>query len=416
MKSLSPAGISGVEKNSSPQEPVNICMHVLTQARNDVRVMREARTLAQAGFVVHIVDIESDPTRPSAESLDGVYLKHLPVSSEFAVTRFRKWTLLRAAGMFIGSVRHLVGTPADIYHAHDEATLPGCAIAAWLRRKPLIFDAHELPLNEMSIRWAWLLFLFKVLFKVVLPRCAGVITVSPPIVQEIRTTYHPRLLTLVRNIPPYQEVERSDRLRQALGLNSQTRVALYQGILQANRGLKRLISAAHFLEPGNVIVLMGQDMRGSRTQLAEFIAHEGVEDRVKLLPPVPYHELLTWTASADIGLIIYDPAYSLNVQMCLPNKFFEYLMAGLPVLSSNLVAITPVLQTYGVGRMVSSLEPQAVGTALNDLLRDQEALAEMSANARRTARDTFCWEQEHVHLLNLYQDVIAQQGIKSRRR
>src|SRR5260370_10601706 len=199
MKSPSPADISGAENNSAFQEPINICMHVLTTARNDVRVIREAKTMVEAGFAVCIVDIESDPTRPSEESLHGVWLKHLPVSSEFATTRFRKWTLFRGAWMFIGSIRHLVGTQADIYHAHDEATLPACAIAAWLRRKPLIFDAHELPLNEMSIRWSWLLFLFKAIFKMVLPRCAGVITVSPPIVQEIRKSYDPRLVALVRN-------------------------------------------------------------------------------------------------------------------------------------------------------------------------------------------------------------------------
>jgi len=386
-------------------------MHVLTKARNDVRVMREAEALVGAGFAVSIVDIESDPMRPKEEALRGVCFKHLSVSSEFATTRFTKWIFFRIARMFLSSIHHLMSIQADIYHAHDEATLPACAIVACLRRKPLIFDAHELPLNETSIRWRWLLLLLTGVLKLVLPRCAGVITVSPPIAGEIHKSYHPRSVTIVRNILPYQSVENSDRLRQTLGLGPQVRIALYQGVLQANRGLKKLISAAHFLESEIVIVLMGQDAKGSREHLTEFIISEGLEDRVKLLPAVPYEELLSWTASADVGLIIYDPAYSLNVRMCLPNKFFEYLMAGLPVLSSELVAVAELLQTYKMGRVTSSLEPSEVGMALNSLLADHAALSEMRANTQQVARETLCWEKESTHLLKLYQTIVAQRKV-----
>lgn len=401
-----------LSKNSSLEQNVptvhlstKVCMHVLTKARNDVRVLREAEALVEAGFAVSIVDVENDSARKNEEVIRGICFKHLPVSDTFMAVRFTRWTFFRTLWMLIKSVRRLIDAQAHIYHAHDVSALPACTIAALLRRKPLIFDAHELPLNDTSIHRRWLLLLCTKLLKLTLPHCAGVITVSSPIAQEIRKTYHPRSVTLIRNIPPYQHVEKSDHLRQALRLGPQAHLALYQGGLQANRGLTKLIAAAHFLEPDNVIVLMGQNTGRVHEQLTELIAREGVEDRVKLLPAVPYRELLTWTASADIGLIIYDPAYSSNVRMCLPNKLFEYVMAGLPTLTSELVAIKPVLQTYNIGRVVSSLEPQDVGMAINTFLKDQQALAEMRANALRVAQETLCWEQERTQLLNLYSTV-----------
>ena len=116
-----------------------------------------------------------------------------------------------------------------------------------------------------------------------------------------------------------------------------------------------LVRAGHFLDPNNVIVLMGKGE--SQATLEALIAQEGVEQQVKLLPAVPYAELLTWTASADLGLIIYQ-AHSANVPMMLPNKLFEYLMAGVPVLASPLEAVVEIVNAYQVGNIINALDPQ----------------------------------------------------------
>jgi len=151
---------------------------------------------------------------------------------------------------------------------------------------------------------------------------------------------------VIRNILRYQPPISSDRLRHHLGLGSHTRIALFQGNLDS-RGIERLIPAAKFMDPGIVIVLMGQG--ANQADLETLIIREGVSNQVKIIPPVPYAELLTWTASADIGLIIYSPSsaqtLSPNIQMCLPNKLFEYLMAGLPILASSLDAVADIIMT-----------------------------------------------------------------------
>ncbi|WP_281276409.1 glycosyltransferase [Dictyobacter kobayashii] len=212
-------------------------------------------------------------------------------------------------------------------------------------------------------------------------------------------------IALLRNLPEYREVPRNNRLREHLQLAASTRIVLYQGNIQPNRELDRLIHAASHFEPGIVLVIMGKDMKGTVSQLHSLIEQQGVAGQVKILPPVPYSELLTWTASADLGVTIYSPDYSLNVSMFLPNKLFEYLLVGVPVLSSNIGPIVEVIQKYDVGQIIASLAPEDIAAAINLLLHDKEALQRMRAHALTASRDELCWEKESPRLLQLYAEI-----------
>jgi len=396
---------------------IKVCMHVLGKACTDMRVMRTATALVEAGFAVSIVDIECESNKPVEEDISGVRVTHVITPNWYTSRSFKPWFLIQAVQLFIRSTLRLIRAPADIYHAHDTTALPACYLAALLRQKPLIYDAHELPLSDEmnTTRWRGLITLSSRLLSIIVPHCAGVITVSPPIAQEMRNRYHYPDISLVRNVPPYQAVPRSDLLWQHFGLSPDIRIALYQGGFYANRGLDRLIRAAAFLERDNMIVLMGPDSEGIRPQLEGLIASEGVTDRVKIMPAVSYAELLNWTASADIGLIIYTPEHSLNVQMCLPNKLFEYLMVGLPILASPLDAVSDITRTYDVGQIVTSLTPADVGGAINAMLADNAALARMRRNALDAAQYEFNWEKEKQQLIRLYHEIQSRTPVKNRK-
>ncbi len=400
--------------SSTPQLPADqkkrpaqarVCMHVLGRARGDGRVLREAAALRQAGMDVAIIDIEDQRDRSREEDFRGIRLKHLHSPGWFIpARRFKLWFLVKAFRMLCRGTLALLRTDADVYHAQDMTALPACYIAARVRRKPLIFDAHELPLVEPRVtRWRRLHALATRILKGMVPHCAAVITVSPPIAEELQRRYGGPTPVLIRNVPEYHSPVSSDLLRRHLGLGSETRIALYQGNLQQDRGLGRLVHAARFLDPGIVMVMMGRKVD---VDLEALVAQEGVADRVKILPPVPYEELLAWTASADIGLILYARSHSLNVQMCLPNKLFEYLMAGLPVLASSLDAVASLLAEYNAGSIVSSLEPEEVGRAINALLSDSDALARMRENALAAAQQVLRWDVESQRLVQLYQRVL----------
>src|SRR5260370_6579071 len=314
--------------------------------------------------------------------LHGVSLKHVLMPSWYISTRF-PWSLLKAMWMFIRTTLRILCTPADIYHAHDEFALPACYIAARLWRKPLVFDAHELPLAEMPLAemsrsrrtihplLTWL-------FCAMVPYCSEVIATSSYMALEISKRYSIPQVTVVRNLPPYRIVQKSDRLRQFLGLSSDIRIAIYQGNLQLDRRLDVLMRAAAFLEQNIVIVMMGKTYKITQSELEAIIASEGVSDRVKIVPWVPYAELLDWTASADIGLAYLPGDYARDHENAmLANKLFEYVMVGLLGLASPLKAIAEVIRTYDVGQVLPSLAPADIGAAINAMLADHDALARM---------------------------------------
>lgn len=386
---------------------LRVCMHVPGTGRTDVRVRRSAEALRKAGCAITVVDIEHDETRPEEENLDGIHFRHVHMPKRlekyYQPVGFARWIAFKVTRILRGALA-VVKTDADVYHAHDVIAIPSCYLAAKLRRKPLIYDAHELPLvdpHQTQHRIVW--WVSTRLVRMMLPGCTAVITVSPLLVRELQQRYGGPRATVVRNIPPYQAPVESDRLRSALGLDAESGIALYQGNFQLDRGLDVLIEAARYLAPQHRIVLMGKDL--TQGYVPSLVEKAGVGNRVKLLPPVPHAQLLEWTASADLGLIVYRADFSPNVRYCLPNKIFEYLMAGVPVLASPLDAVADLLRTYDVGEVVPSIEPEQVGRTINALLDDQQTRQRMRRNALAAAQRELCWEEESRQLVRVYQQV-----------
>src|SRR6266446_2497404 len=151
MEIVPKSDISVAEYTTTASSRLKVCMHVLGKARTDIRAMRAATTLVAAGYEVCIHDVESADVQSAEEDIDGIHVQHLVASDSFMVTRFDRWALIRAARMFIRNTLRLIWTPADIYHALDLPALPACYIAARLHRKPLIYDAYELPLATHAV-------------------------------------------------------------------------------------------------------------------------------------------------------------------------------------------------------------------------------------------------------------------------
>ncbi len=397
--------------------PIRVCMHVLRDACNDVRAIRAGTTLVNEGFDVSIIDVECDRSRPMKEDIHGIHLRHLIIPTWQTSRRSEVQFFITALRTFILSIIRLIQSRADIYHAAELTALPACCIVAALRRKPLVYEAYELtiPFPETSVKfWRRSAKLLMRFLALVLPRCAGIIATTPLYAQEMQKHFQLKEVCLLRNIPPYKVVQKSDRLRQHLGLNPHIYIALYQGYIEPLRNLDKLVRAAKFLEPGIIIVMMGKGVEETVSQLETLIAEEGVADRVKIIPPVPYEELLSWTASADLGLIVYSPDYSPAIKMCLGNKLFEFLMAGVPVLASQLDAVVEIIKTYDVGQVVSSLTPASIGEAINSMLADRDVLARMHRNALEAAKQELNWEKESQQLARLYQGILTRQKIEKR--
>ncbi|MEW5987751.1 MAG: glycosyltransferase family 4 protein [Chloroflexota bacterium] len=376
-------------------------MIVFNTFTHDARVQKEAKTLVTAGHQVLVLAV-SGRGLPRQEVVDGVEVQRVSLSSRrwFRSTLTQGIKYLEYSGR---TLRAALAWRADVYHAHNANTLLIAYLAARLRRARLVYDAHEL---ETGRNWGSsnvpppLRRLWALPERLVIGRADAVMTVCDSIADELARLYRIPRPFVVRNVPEYQGRPVANALRQPLGMAQDIPLIMYQGTVTANRGLEQVIEAMAQLERGALVILGdGPLLEPLRQQVEE----RGLAGRVFLPGRVPLAELPGYTAAADVGLALIQNA-CLSYYYCLPNKLFEYIQAGVPVLASNFPEMARVVQTHEVGEVVDPADRAAIATALNHLLNDPAYYGRLRQNAL-TAASHFTWTQEGEGLLGIYQDL-----------
>jgi glycosyltransferase involved in cell wall biosynthesis len=204
--------------------------------------------------------------------------------------------------------------------------------------------------------------------------------------------------------PDDQEPPVSDRIREAAGIGPGRPVILYQGGFSVDRGVEELVAAA--LEPAlaaidAAVVFMGY----GRLQGYLEKAAAGHPGRVYVLPAVPPDQLMPWTASADVAFV-GQPPRTLNQRMNLPNKLFESIMAGVPVVVSRGNEQCRLTQAEGLGVCVDVDDPAAIAEACADLVsRPPEERRRLRAHCREVALARYSWEHTAPGVVALYREL-----------
>ncbi len=331
-------------------------------------------------------------------------LAWLLVSAGRGVSRFNHRTLMRMhkplmfGDWYWRAYRLLRDERFDVLHAHDLNTLP---VAAALKRRTgalLVYDAHELYPDVSTLstteRRVW-----KVLERRLIGRADEVITVCDSIGAELQRRYPIAPPTILLNCPPSADrVELSSRLLRAhAGLDDAEPLVLYQGGFTPNRGLAQLVRAAGQLERGRLIMMGWGRLED---ELRAIVRDEGLGSRVVFTAPVAQDVLLSYTAGADVGVIPYEPV-GLNNLYSTPNKLFEYLSVGLPIVGSNLPELAKIVLGCEVGLTFERAEPELIAAALNRVLLDDDLRAGMRRNAL-SVRARYTWETQAGTLLRVY--------------
>lgn len=396
---------------TSDRKPGRVCMLVRNDCRTDYRVLKEAGALAQAGYQVTVVGVNTyGPLE--RESRDGFEIVRVPV--EDARTPAGK-----IVNLFPRAIRRMAAaaaaTDAAIYHAHDsDAILP-----AWLavRRVPgarLVYDAHEVgfysfrqslsgfPFRLPVITWFWSLLNDRLVRK----HAAAVITVNDVLADIQARHYGIVRPTVVMNCPPRFSPTAAQRgeLARRIGVSSDTPIFICQGMFSLSRGdgppLENLIRSAPLLGRGVIVIVGNVGSRAEFSALRALAVRPEQLGRVFILPPVSPTDLLVLTSGATLGLIpLHLPGL---LRFALPNKLFEYAAAGLPVIASDLPIVRQVLESNGYGFFCDFASPTAVAAAINGLLADPDRYAAMAAAARRAA-EVYNWENQASVLVELYE-------------
>lgn len=385
---------------------MRVAMIVLNNLTHDARVQKEAKTLVAAGHEATVIGLK-DETVPERETFSGFQVRRVALRSN----RWRLGPLtqfVRYLEFSWRAARIALSLPAQVCHAHAIQALPACWLASRLGRAALIYDAHEFEQNQdfstskripalLRLTWSWPERLF-------IRAADAVITVSDSLADALAASYHIQKPLVLRNcpevVPPGAP---STYLRDHYPIPAGWRIVLYQGILARDRGLVQLIQSAAWLEQVAIVIVGDGGIRGE----LEVIAHSVASERAKVILTgwCPLSELPAITASADVGGILTQNTCR-NNYYSLPNKLFEYMQVGLPVIGCDLPEIARVIHEFEVGQVVESGDPHAIAQGINDLLRDPQRYARARANTARAAA-RYNWQVESQTLVNLY-DELAQ--------
>ena len=411
-----------------------VCMFVHSPLLHDARVEREAATLAAAGYEVRVVAARGAGT-PARERRDGFEVER--VDSDPAPTRaIRRALAACGRGGEIGTVAaplqggragvrgaaervalraHLAAelaryvrraaaaagaAPARVWMAHDLDALP----AAWLAQRRyggrLLYDSHELFSERIAVSPAARP-LWRALERRLAPRTDGVITVGDGVAAELARRYGIPTPTVVRNLPAARPPgdDHGSPLRSSLGLRADARIALYLGGLQRGRGLETLVDVAARLADGDVIVLMGPGHPDYVADLRARAARTGAGARVLFAPAVATDDIVRWAAGADVGLALIQNV-SLSYFLSLPNKLFEYVAAGLPVVASDFPELRGVVEGRGLGVVCPPHDAEAIARAIAWTLDDPVRHARLRTAARAAAAE-LTWDSESRILVEL---------------
>ena len=259
----------------------------------------------------------------------------------------------------------------------------------------LVYDAHEISTSREG--YSSFRTMTACIERWLMPRAQGTITTTDARAKFFARAYKVARPTVLQNRPRHSAVDSSDTIRNTLGITDSAPIVLYQGGIQQGRGLDLLVRAAEKVD-GAYFVFVGSG-RLVR-ELEELTQELGIEQRVRFIPTVSLDELPHYTASADIGVQpIKNTCF--NHFTTDSNKLFEYVMAGLPVIATNLPEIRKVITRFDLGSLVPPGDLEALMVAVQRLVSDSELRKRYAANAR-AASERLSWEEQEHKLVELY--------------
>ncbi len=292
--------------------------------------------------------------------------------------------------------------PADVYHANDLVTLPVAWLCSRLTGGGLVYDSHELWLDRPRLRNRSRLnrFFVRRIESFLIRRAYAIIAPGLSVGQELSIRYNIVPPTVILNAPYYRPFEHSTVFRDKLGIPAEERIILYMGKLSWGRGIERGIQSLKYLSQVSCVVF-GSGLDSYVAELRVFIEDKGLADRVYFFDEVPFDEVTRYAMSADIGLVLHQNI-GLNYYYVSPNKLFECMAAGLPVVGSNFPDLKKYIEGYNLGVTCDPESPKEIAEAINYILSDESRYNEMRENALEAAK-IFNWENESRKLVALYE-------------
>ena len=292
----------------------------------------------------------------------------------------------------------------DLLVANDLDTLLPNFLISKLRHLPLVYDSHEYftgvpELNGRPfVKWVW-----KVIEQSIFPHLKNVLTVSEPIASLYEKMYHVKV-SVVRNmsrnaddITPYS--------RDEMGISKDDFLIIFQGTgINIDKGGEELIEAVNVSAGVSLLIAGAGDVVPF---LEERVKTLKIDHRVKFVSSVSWEELMRYTKAADVGMCL-EKDTNLNYRFSLPNKLFDYISAGIPVVASDLPETGKIIREYDCGILISNVSPENISEVIAVLKNRPEKLAQFRKNAAEASK-SLNWEIESKKVVEFYKQLLEEQ-------
>ncbi len=364
-----------------------VVVSVINDLVTDQRVHKTCTTLNEMGFDVLLVGRRKQVSLPLADRKYGTYRMKLATETGVLFYFFFQWRLFF----------FLLKNRADVYVSNDLDTLwPNYVVSKW-RKKPLVYDAHEIftevpeLVNRKFKQKIW-----KRLERRIFPKLKFTFTVNESIAEWYEKEYGIRP-EVVRNIPRKNSSVSRKLTRKEVHLPENKKIILLQGAgINVHRGAEEAVEAMQFINEAVLLIIGSGDVIQQLKELAE---KDHLEGKIIFVSKLPPDELRAWTALADIGLTL-DKNTNINYRFSLPNKIFDYIHAGIPVLTSDLVEVRRIVEHYQVGRVSFDHDPQNLAKILNEMILSPDYSLWKSNTIK--ASEELTWENEEVKIKTVY--------------
>jgi glycosyltransferase involved in cell wall biosynthesis len=347
---------------------------------------RICTSLAENGYVVTLVGRKLSSSIPLDEK-------------KYNQKRIRCWFNKGKLFYFEFNLRlscYLMFRKMDAICAIDLDTIIPCHTVSRLKRIPRIYDAHELftEMKEVITR-ARIKKIWTRVEKRLVPKFKLGYTVSESIAEEFHRRYEVNYKT-IRNLPVLKPLD---------AIQIAEKFILYQGVVNEARGFEYLVPAMQAVNCKLVICGDGNFM----PQLKKLIIENKLENKIELKGMLIPDEIWKISQQATIGIALAERE-GLNQWLALPNKFFDYVHAGLPQITMDYPEYRKINKQFEVAVLINDLAPKRIAGAINNLLADEVLHSKLKANCLK-ARQELNWQQEEKKLISFYQSVFDSKGL-----
>lgn len=361
---------------------------------NDSRVIKESMSLANNNYHVEVI-AHLDKNLEKAEIQNNFIVKRFSYLNR-TVTKI-KFAKLKAYLIYLKESTQYC-KDFDILHCNDLNALPLAYIIKKFYNKDIkvVYDAHEYETEVSGLSGVQKIIRKKV-EQFLIQYTDAVICVSNKIADEYVRLYNIPKPVLVLNTPAYKNIEKKDIFREYFGIKKEQIIFLYQGALSPGRGVEIILDTFKIMnDEKSVIVFMGYgaleaDIKTISKEYTNIYFHKAVSPDI----------LLDYTSSADFGIATIEDS-CLSYRYCLPNKIFEYTMANVPVIVSNLPEMKKVVMDNAIGVVAQENTPSGLREAILQAVQlDKNKLQ----NNIEKVKEIYNWEEQEKVLLALYNDL-----------